>query len=547
MRLSSRLATLAVGPLALAAVISAHHAVIGATLQQADTTTPIKHLVVIFEENKSFDVYFGTYPFAANPPGEPGFVAAAGTPAVNGFTEALLNNNPNLANPIRIDRADAFTCFVNNGYKEEQKAANGGLLDHYVQFTSLPRQSSTEFCPTDSAADIDTSMGYYDGNTVTALWSYAQRFAISDNSFGSTFGQSSIGALNLVAGDASGVLCGPMKSVFGDVPECGSGRDPLPSSTTSVAAPSNGSTGTLYVDTDPYWDVCSDKGLASKVAALSKRNLGDMLNAAGVSRGWFQGGFAQAPGGGCNTNMHVREAFDREFGIDPTTDPNAVPDYIPHHEPFQYFASTANPGHLPPSSVANVGLSDQANHQYDLTTFWQAAGAGNLPAVSFLKAPHYQDGHPGESNPIDEQVFLTQTINRLQNLPEWSSMAIVIAWDDSGGFYDHVTGPVMNRSNTALDTECGTVNDGPPARCGYGPRLPLLVISPFAKRNYVSHALTDQTSITRLIEDNWLRGQRISDVSFDNLAGPMLDLMDFDHPDAGILLLDSDTGLPMGS
>jgi phospholipase C len=546
MRFSSPLTSLAFVPLALLAAISAHHAALGASRQQAETTTPIKHLVVIFEENKSFDAYFGTYPVAANPPGEPAFVAAAGSPAVNGFTEALLHNNPNLANPIRIDRADAFTCFVNNGYEEEQKAANGGLLDRYVQFTSLPRKNATEFCPTDSAGDIDTSMGYYDGNTVTALWSYAQRFAISDNSFGSTFGQSTIGALNLVAGDASGVLCGPRKSVFGDVPVCGSGRDPLPSSS-SVAAPSNGSTATLYADVHPYWDVCAEDGRASKVTALSKRNLGDMLNAAGVSWGWFQGGFAKAPDGGCNRDMHVRGAFDRQFGIDPTTDPNPVPDYIPHHEPFQYFASTANPGHLPPSSVANVGLSDQANHQYDLTTFWQAAGAGNLPAVSFLKAPHYQDVHPGDSNPIDEQVFLTQTINRLQNLPEWSSMAIVVAWDDSGGFYDHVTGPVLSHSNTALDTGCSTVTDGPPARCGYGPRLPLLVISPFAKRNYVSHALTDQTSITRLIEDNWLGRQRISDVSFDSLAGTMLDLMDRNHPDGRILLLDSDTGLPMGS
>ena len=85
-------------------------------------------------------------------------------------------------------------------------------------------------------------------------------------------------------------------------------------------------------------------------------------------------------------------------------------------------------------------------------------------------------------------------------------MAVIIAWDDSDGWYDHVMPPIVNQSNTPLDFLCGSRSDGPRARCGYGPRLPLLVISPYAKENYVSHALTDQTSILRFIEDNWLGG-----------------------------------------
>ena len=93
-------------------------------------------------------------------------------------------------------------------------------------------------------------------------------------------------------------------------------------------------------------------------------------------------------------------------GVDPATDPLRFADYVPHHNPFQYFASTANPQHLPPTSVAMVGKTDQAKHLYDLTWFWEAARAGNLPAVSFLKAPAYQNGHPGNSNPLDEQEFL---------------------------------------------------------------------------------------------------------------------------------------------
>ena len=87
-----------------------------------------------------------------------------------------------------------------------------------------------------------------------------------------------------------------------------------------------------------------------------------------------------------------------------------VTDYVVHHEPFQYYQSTPNRHHLPPNSTAMIGHSDQANHQYDLSYFWAAAQTNNLPAVSYLKASHYQDGHPGVSDPIDEQHFLVNTI-----------------------------------------------------------------------------------------------------------------------------------------
>ena len=120
-----------------------------------------------------------------------------------------------------------------------------------------------------------------------------------------------------------------------------------------------------------------------------------------------------------------------------------------------------------------------------------------------------------------------RTLNRLQQLPEWRNMAVIIAADDSDGWYDHVMPPIVNQSNTPLDFLCGDNSDGPGARCGYGPRLPLLVISPYARENYVSHALTDQTSILRFIEDNWLDGERISEISFDRIAGSLEDMFDF--------------------
>jgi len=238
------------------------------------------------------------------------------------------------------------------------------------------------------------------------------------------------------------------------------------------------------------------------------------------------------------------EAYDRATGVDPQTDKLRFPDYVPHHNPFQYFASTANPQHLPPTSAAMVGTTDQAKHLYDLAWFWQAVAAGNLPAVSFLKAPAYQNGHPGNSNPLDEQEFIVRTVNRLQRLPQWKDMAIVLMADDSDGWYDHVMPPIVNKSNTTLDYLCGDATDGAGARCGYGPRLPLLVISPYARENYVSHALTDQTSVLRFIEDNWLSGERMSATSFDRFAGSIEDMFDFAKPRRKTLILDPATGLP---
>jgi phospholipase C len=205
-----------------------------------------------------------------------------------------------------------------------------------------------------------------------------------------------------------------------------------------------------------------------------------------------------------------------------------------------------------------IGLTDQANHQYDLADFWAAAQSGSMPAVSFLKAPAYQNGHSGYSDPKDEQTFLVGTINHLQKLPEWNDTAIIIAYDDSGGWYDHVMPPIISQSNDRTydallgpNLLCGKAKQGSyQDRCGYGLRLPMLVISPYAKVNFVDHTLTDQSSILRFIEANWHLG-RIGNQSFDALAGSIMNMFDFNGTNgtttkthmAGKLLLDPSTGI----
>src|SRR6202020_3094053 len=133
-------------------------------------------------------------PNAANPPGEPTFAASPNTPAVNGLTSTLLKANPDSAAPFRLDRSEAVTCDTDNHYTDEQKAYNGGLID---QVSELLSGTGADCTP-------NLSMGYYDGNTVTALWNYAQHFAMSDNFFGSNFGTTVMGHLNLVSGQTHG-------------------------------------------------------------------------------------------------------------------------------------------------------------------------------------------------------------------------------------------------------------------------------------------------------------------------------------------------------
>ncbi|HEX8918619.1 MAG TPA: alkaline phosphatase family protein [Chloroflexota bacterium] len=488
------------------------------------TRTPIKHLVVIFQENVSFDHYFATYPNAANPAGEPSFTPAPNTPQVNNLaTAGLLTNNPNSAQPFRLDRSQSLTCDQNHDYTAEQNAFDGGKMDRFVESTTGSASNSLQYCPKGIV------MGYYDGNTVTALWNYAQYFAMNDNSFGTVFGPSTPGVLNLVAGDTGGALCGN-SAVYKAPAVCSPSTTPALGSTT----------GTVVGDPDQYYDKCSSGGFGSKnTAAMAGPNVGDLLNSANVTWGWFNGGFTN-----CSAS-HPTIAYDNMRGVDPSTDTaTQTGDYSAHHEGFQYYASTSNPNHLAPSSTALIGQTDQANHQYDLSSFWTAADAGNLPAVSFLKAPKYQDGHAGYSDPLDEQQFLVDTINHLMMLPSWSSTAIIISYDDSDGWYDHVPGPIVNRSNTSLDVGCGGTSDGAPARCGYGPRLPYIVISPYARTNYVDHTLIDQSSTLRFIEDNWLGFQRINVESFDNKAGSIQAMFDWTRksPQNRRLLLNPVTG-----
>jgi phospholipase C len=461
-------------------------------------------------------------------------------------------------------------------------------------------------------------MDYYDGNTVTGLWNYAQHYSMSDNSFGTTFGPSSPGAINLASGNT------------GNVDTAHTANSPSLATRTSPGAEldANGKGGySMIGDPQPYWDDCSTRD----AVAMNGRNIGDALNRAGVSWGWFQGGFrpstsypeALAATGqtGQSTSTFIADQFKNagfqnkvphssNQGLCDTVHPIGKTlggtgqwgyknDYIPHHEPFEYYASTANPHHLTiPTSHGQdtlAGLSqighdtqsyqgsmpqfDTPNHQYDTSDFDQLLAAINhgqlptsaLPAVSFLKAPGYQDGHAGYSDPADEQRFIVNEINALEKSPAWSSTAVIIAYDDSDGWYDHaysgVTNPSVspadNLTNTTLSgatsgkcTAPGATSSRPLAseqgRCGFGPRLPMMVISPYSKFNSIDHNLSHQSSILNFVEYNWglpgIAGSADQVLAGrDQKAGIPFDLagmFDFSAPHGPTLILNPRTGQP---
>ncbi len=497
------------------------------------TATPIQHLVVIFNENISFDHYFGTYPYATNPSGEPRFLAAPNTPTVNGLSNALLTSNPNLntangtgaTNPFRLDRSQAVTNDQDHAYTPEQQAFDGGLMDLFPLYTGTAGPPPTGSGVTQTNGLV---MGYFDGNTATALWNYAQFFALSDNSYGTTFGPSTPGVVNTVSGQTNGVI------------------NTLNGTGDEVSGGSDGSL-TLIGDADPLGDVCSSPTRAQ--ATLGSKNIGDLLNAGGVSWGSFMGGF----------NLNIVNP-DGSTGCSRTSTGLAgtTGDYVPHHSFFNYWTSTANYAHTRPASINEIGWNGPANHQYDVADFVTAAEAGKLPAVSFLKAPAYEDAHAGYSDPLDEQTFVVRIVNLLEHLPTWSSTAVVVMYDDSDGWYDHQMGPIVNQSTGPSDAltgpgACGTATNSLPGlnptnlhalgRCGYGPRLPLLVISPWARQNFVDHTVTDQTSVIHFIEDNWLGGQRVGTGSFDAISNSISQMFNFTKIRSdGTLFLSPDTG-----
>jgi phospholipase C len=432
-------------------IMTANVGMATAKTDSSSTNSPIKHTVVIFQENRTFDNYFGTYPYA------PGFHPISGTPQDVANFKLVTGNvvkdvygnvyNPDdKGNPVYpwhdAGNGNLLQQDVNHGYADMIAMLDGGKMDKFYQLNSKGTN------PTRG----QLSMSYFDYNEIPAYWQYAQHYALADNYFQPVSGPSTPNAFYLVAAQSGN----------GSAPA--DNNIPL-TQITSDPSPKNG----------PFGGD-NTHGLTYN---LTYKNIGDVLTENNRSWAWYAGGWDAA-----KANPGSPEALK----------------YSPHHNPFQYFQ--------------NYEDGKYSSNLKDYNNFAQDVANGTLPTVSFVKGGYGDDEHPGsnQSTPSAED-FSVKTINQIMNSPYWKDTAIIVAYDEGGGFYDHVAPP------TAVKTVDGLVGDST--------RVPALVISPYAKQNYVSHVQYDHTSILKFLEWNYkLPALNNRDLNANNL----LDLFNFEQP-----------------
>jgi phospholipase C len=192
----------------------------------------------------------------------------------------------------------------------------------------------------------------------------------------------------------------------------------------------------------------------------TERTIGETLSAKGVTWAWYAGAWDAANADGRQAPTARRSIiYNRAAGS---------PNFQPHHQPFNYFARFA------PTTA------DRTEHLKDGADFLAAIDRGTLPQVAFYKPPGRLTQHPGYTDLESGDAHIAELLERLRKSPQWSGMAIIVTYDENGGFWDHVPPPKGDR-------------------WGPGTRIPAIVVSPFARRGYVDHTSYDTTSILKLI------------------------------------------------
>jgi phospholipase C len=385
----------------------------------------IKHVVVVMQENRSFDSYFGTYP------GADGIPMSNGTPAV-----CVPNPAGGCTRPYH-DTAD-----VNGGGPHGEVNAvadvDGGKMDGFIAQRDKGKKSCTNpddpACTSGSAPDV---MGYHTGAEIPNYWTYAKDYVLQDHMFEPVKSWSLPDHLYMVS--AWSAKCknkSPMSCVNNIV-----GPDRIKKFDTAVNQ--EVTTGKTSIDlawTDITWLL-----------------------------------YAQ----------HVSWAYYVQTGVQP----DCANDSAETCASVQQSAKT--PGIWNPLPLfGDVQADHQLSNVQDLTDYYNAAKAGTLPSVSWITPSGPDSEHP--PNSVHQgQAYVTSVINAAMKSPDWDSTAIFLAWDDWGGFYDHVVPPAVDRN-------------------GYGLRVPSMVISPYAKQGYIDHQTLSSDAYLKFIEDDFLGGDRLN-------------------------------------
>ena len=400
----------------------------------------INHLVVIYQENRSFDNLYGQFEDAngiedqtatqVNLAGQP-YTGCLPQPTPP-FTTACLANQ--LFDITQYIPADKKTPDIVHKFYEEQVAIDGGKMDKYVAVSNAKAAS-------DGRA---LSISYYPTSQV-AVAREAANYVLADNFFHAAFGGSFLNHQWLIC------ACTPIykKAVKDGGPNdlhtvLGAYGMSQNYGQLTTLAEGDYAINTIQPSSAPY-------GGGPKLPLLDNANIGDKLSEKGVSWNWYSGGWDATVAGPPAANFQY------------------------HHQAFNYYAKYA------PGTTGRTHLQDE-------TKFFAAAQAGTLPAVSFVKPLGANNEHPGYADLVTGQQHVLDLINAVRNGPNWKDTAIVITYDENGGLWDHVAPPTSPKHSDMW---------------GPGTRVPTIIISPLAKRHFVDHTVYDTTSILTTIEHRW--------------------------------------------
>ena len=457
-----------------------------AILAGAGCTTPpaapkggldrIEHIVVIYAENRSFDNLYGLFPGAngiANATPEqytqldydgkplphlpPVWKGKDPDPA---FPKDLPNrpfriDAPPINMPLSVPTRDLIHKFY-----PQQEQINGGLNNRFAEVSDAG----------------GLTMGYYDGSKLP-VWKWASEYTLADHFFMGAFGDSYINHFWLICA-CTPREPNPPKNRIAELDERGWLKrrpDSPPSALTGAAVfvPGDFTADGYSLSTNqpPYQpsSVRPAAGGDARFADPSKggflppqtqTTIGDTLSAKGISWVWYAGAWADAVKDGMQPASAKREIiYNNEPGH---------PYFVAHHQPFNYFARFA------------PGTADRERHLKDYTDLVAGIERGDLPAVAFYKPQGSLNEHPGNTDVMSGDIHISELVAKIKASRLWESTAIIVTYDENGGFWDHVPPPKGDR-------------------WGPGTRIPAIIISPFAKRGYVDHTYYDTTSIIKLI------------------------------------------------
>ena len=410
----------------------------------------IKHVIIIMQENRSFDSYFGTFP------------GADGIPMQNGVP-TVCNNDPRTGQCVKPyhDTSDVNTGGP-HGQANSIADVNGGKMNGFI----AQSEGSNKGCGTAPACAASTPsdvMGYHTAAEIPNYWKYAQNFVLQDHMFESVDSWSVPSHLYLVSGwSAKCSTPDPMSCV----------NDPV---ATDIAEP------------------------GSNVTKKGKKTATDDVDYAWTDMSYLL------------YKNHVSWGYYVFNGTEPDCEDSSAMTCAPVKQNAKT-ASIWNP--LP--YFETVKQDGQLGNVQSLTNFYTAAKNGTLPAVSWIAPTGAVSEHP-PAKVSAGQAYVTGLINTVMKSPDWNSTAIFLAWDDWGGFYDHVVPPTIDQN-------------------GLGIRVPGIIISPYAKQGYIDHQTLSFDTFNKFIEDDFLNGQRL-DPKTDGRPDSRPDVRE-DNPTLGNLVND---------